>query len=178
MASLYWRNIFLHGFFILDSFLNEINKIHPNLSFTYETSKESVNFLILNVSLKDGTISADHYVKPRDTQQHLHCKSYSQALRLSRIHSSEKDFKGQVDRMKEWFLARDYQENVVIEHIDKVAFGKTQFSRKNSENGIPFVVIYHLKVKKLRKLIKDLLPFLYSDEEVQKVFSPKRWKIT
>ena len=99
---------------------------------------------------------------------------HSQALRLSRIHSSEKDFKGQVDRMKEWFLARDYQENVVIEHIDKVAFGKTQFSRKNSENGIPFVVTYHLKVKKLRKLIKDLLPFLYSDEEVQKVFSPKR----
>ena len=35
-----------------------------------------------------------------------------------------------------------------------------------------FVVTYHPKVKKLGKLIKDLLPFLYSDEEVQKVFSP------
>ena len=31
---------------------------------------------------------------------------------------------------------------------------------------------YHPKVKDLDKLIKDLLPFLYSDEEVEKVFSP------
>ena len=31
---------------------------------------------------------------------------------------------------------------------------------------------YHPKVKKLGNLIKDLLPFLYSDEEVPKVFSP------
>ena len=29
---------------------------------------------------------------------------------------------------------------------------------------------YHQKVKDLGKLIKDLFPFLYSDEEVQKVF--------
>ena len=31
---------------------------------------------------------------------------------------------------------------------------------------------YHPKVKDRGKLIKDLLPFLYSDEEVEKVFSP------
>ena len=28
----------------LDSFLNELNKFHLNLSFTYETSEERVNF--------------------------------------------------------------------------------------------------------------------------------------
>ena len=73
--------------------------------------------------------------------------------------------------MKEWFLAREYPENMVNEQINRVVFGKNQPSRKNSENGIPFVVTYHPKVKKLRKLIKDLLPFLYSDKEVQKVYS-------
>ena len=73
--------------------------------------------------------------------------------------------------MKEWFLARDYPENVVNEQINKVVFGKSQPSRKNSEKGIPFVVTYHPKVKKLGKLIKDLLPFLYSDDDVQKFFS-------
>ena len=31
---------------------------------------------------------------------------------------------------------------------------------------------YHPKIKKLGKLNKDLLPFLYSDKEVQKNFSP------
>ena len=109
--------------------LNELNKFHPNLSFTYETSKEMVNFLDLNVSLRNGAISTDLYVKPTDGHQYLHYKSfhpehiknsilYSQALRLSRICSSEKDFKGHVDQMKEWFLARDYPENVVNEQIN------------------------------------------------------------
>ena len=74
--------------------------------------------------------------------------------------------------MKEWFLARNYHENMVNEQINKVVFGKSQPSRKNSENGVLFVVTYHPKVKKLGKLIKDLLPLLYSDEEIQKVFSP------
>ena len=89
---------------------------------------------------------------------------------MSRTCLSEKDFKSHVDRMKEWFLARDYPENVVNEKINKVVFGKGQFSKKNSENGVPFVVTYHPKVKKLGKLIKDLLPFLHRDEEVQKFF--------
>ena len=74
--------------------------------------------------------------------------------------------------MKVWSLARDYPKNVANEQINKVVFGTNQPSRKNSENGVPFVVTYHPKVKKIGKLIKDLLPFLYSDEEVQKVFSP------
>ena len=106
----------------LDSFLNELNKFHPNLSFTYETSKERVNFLDLNISIRNGTISTDLYIKPTDGHQYLHYKSshpehiknsilYSQALRLSRICSSEKDFKCHLDQMKERFLARDYPKN-------------------------------------------------------------------
>ena len=61
---------------------------------------------------------------------------------------------------------------MVNEQINKAVFGKKQPSRKNSENGVSFLVTYHPNIKKRGKLIKDLLPFLYSDEEVQKVFSP------
>ena len=101
--------IWTHGTQELDSFLNELNKFHPNLSFTYETSKERVNFLDLNVSIRNVAISTDLYIKPIDGEQYLHYNSshrahiknsipYSQAIRLSRICSSEKDFKGHVDR--------------------------------------------------------------------------------
>ena len=62
--------------------------------------------------------------------------------------------------MKEWFLARDYPKNVVNEQINKFVFGRNQSSRKNSANGVPLVVTYQPKVKKLGKLIKDLLPCL------------------
>ena len=43
---------------------------------------------------------------------------------------------------------------------------------KNFKSGISFVTTYHPEVKELGKMIRDLLPFLYSDREVQKFFSP------
>ena len=79
---------------------------------------------------------------------------------MSRICSSEKD-------LKEWFLARG-----------KVVFGRHQSVKKNLESGIPFVTTYHPKVKELGKMIRGLLPFLYSDGEVQKVFSPPLMYLT
>ena len=74
--------------------------------------------------------------------------------------------------MKEWFLARGYPEIVVSNQIDKLVFGRDQSVKKNLESDIPFVTTYHPKVKELGKIIRDLLPFLYSDGKVQKVFSP------
>ena len=64
--------------------------------------------------------------------------------------------------MKEWFLARAYPEIVANNQIDKVVFGRDQ----SVESGIPFITTCHPKVKELGKLIRDLLPFLYSDGEV------------
>ena len=46
----------------LDSFLNELNKFHPNLGFTYETSEKTVNFLDLNVSIRNRLINTDFYI--------------------------------------------------------------------------------------------------------------------
>ena len=40
------------------------------------------------------------------------------------------------------------------------------------ESGVPFVTTYHAKVEELGKVSRDLLPFLYSDGEVQRIFSP------
>ena len=153
------------------------------MKFTYETSSDTVNFLDLNVSLRNGTIHTDLYIKPTDSHHYLHYQyshplytktsiPYSQALRVNRICSSEKDFKTHVSHMEEWFLARGYSKIVVNNRIDKVVFGRDQSVKKNLESGIPFITTYLPQLKELGKLIRDLLPFLYSDGEVQKVFSP------
>ena len=73
--------------------------------------------------------------------------------------------------MKECFLARGYPKIVVNNQIDKVVFGRHQSVQKNLGSDIPFVTTYYPKVKELGKLIRHLLLFLYSDGEVQKVFS-------
>ena len=74
--------------------------------------------------------------------------------------------------MEKWFLARGYSEIVVNNQRDKVAFDRDQSVMKNLESGIPFITTYLPKVKELGKLIRDLLLFLHSDGEVQKVISP------
>ena len=69
---------------------------------------------------------------------------------MSKIFSSEKDFKGYLDPIKEWFSVRGYSENIANEEIVEV-----------------FLAFLFLVT-----LIKDLPSFLYSDEEVQKIFFP------
>ena len=77
--------------------------------------------------------------------------------------------------MKEWFLAGGYLENVIKEQVNKVGLDKIQSSRKNSENGIPFLVSYYPKVKKLGKLIKDLLPFYIVMKKFRKFSHLPQW---
>ena len=48
---------------------------HPNLNFPYETSKNNVSYLDLNVSLRYGVIPTDLYIKPTDGHQYLHYQS-------------------------------------------------------------------------------------------------------
>ena len=48
--------IWTYGEKKLVQLLNELNNFHPNLSFPYETSKNNVSFLDLNVSLRYGVI--------------------------------------------------------------------------------------------------------------------------
>ena len=54
----------------------------------------------------------------------------------------------------------------------KLFLVETSLFKKKLEIGIPFVTTFRPKFKGLGKLIRDLLPFLYSNGEVQKVFSP------
>ena len=64
-----------------------------------------------------------------------------------------------LSHMKEWFLARGYPKIAVNNQTNKVVFGREQSV-------------------KLRKMIRDLLPFLYSDGELQKVFHLPRLYLT
>ena len=64
-----------------------------------------------------------------------------------------------------------YSEIVFNNQIDKFVFVWDQSVGKASESGIHFVTTFHRKVKEPGKLIKGKFPFLYSDEEVQTVFS-------
>ena len=89
----------------------------PIIKFTAEWSKTSIVFLDVTVSLVEGVIETDWYVKPTDSHQYLqsssrhpfHCKKgilYSQALRLNRICSETKSFDKRCNDLEKFLLER------------------------------------------------------------------------
>ena len=112
--------IWTHGEQELERFLKDLNNFTPNLSFTYEASKNCIPFLDLKVKLIDGKLETDLYMKPTDCHQYLHYLSshpqhskrsiiYSQTLHVNRLCSLEKDFNYHKLNMKEWFIKRGYR---------------------------------------------------------------------
>ena len=97
-----------------------LNKKHPTVKFTAEWSKTQINFSDVSVSLENGKIKTDFYVKPTDTHQYLHsssrlpyhCKKgipYSQTLRLNRICSDSTSFDRRCNDLERWLLERAYK---------------------------------------------------------------------
>ena len=63
--------IWTHGEKKQQTFLVKLNKFHPNIKFTCESSKEIISFLDLNVKLSEGELETDLYIKPTDGHQYL-----------------------------------------------------------------------------------------------------------
>ena len=51
----------------LKTFLENINQLHPNIKFTYESSTDSIPFLDLRVKLSQGKLETDVHIKPTDS---------------------------------------------------------------------------------------------------------------
>ena len=79
LQPLLWLRYIDNIFFIwahdeqeLQTFLRTLNEFHTDIKFTYESSKESITFLDLKVSVKNSKIITDLYVKSTDLYQYLY----------------------------------------------------------------------------------------------------------
>ena len=154
-----------------------LHEFHTDIKFTYKSSKESIAFLGLKVTVENSKIITDLYVKSTDRHQYLDYLSahpndtkrsvvFSQTLRISRLCSYEESFIKPKANVKSWFLRREYPERLISAEIDKVKFSNIE--RKSSskpQKGIPLVThhplfkslssivnnnIYYISIKKLR----------------------------
>ena len=74
---IWWRyidDIFFiweHGEESLEKFLNNLISFHPTIKFTAQYSKETINFLEVNIRLGGGELMTDLFVEPTDIHQFL-----------------------------------------------------------------------------------------------------------
>ena len=112
----------------LKSFIDNINKMHPTIEFTADWSKRSIIFLDITVSITEGMIETDLYVKPTYSHHYILSNSchafyyekgipYSQALRLNRICSNNEFLDKRCNDLEKYFLERGYSEKMVPKEI-------------------------------------------------------------
>ena len=65
--------IWTHGEEELKIFLKSLNEFDPSIKFTYESNKESIAFLDIKVSLRNGKVFTDVYVKPTVINIYIIC---------------------------------------------------------------------------------------------------------
>ena len=87
----------------LKSFVDNSNNMHPTIKFTADWSRTSIHFLDVTVSITEGIIEIDLYIKPTESHQCILLSSYypfyckkgipnSQALGFNRICSNNEVF--------------------------------------------------------------------------------------
>ena len=183
--------IWMHGEERLKSFINHLNSSHETIKFTSEQSRDSISFLDVQVSVREGgVLSTDLFCKPTDTHQYLHKKSchpwhtkkaipYGQALRFRRICSEDRQFQERVGELAGWLKDRGYEESLVNEQIDRVRRLDRTTLLANSGNRtndqgrgerVPLVATYHPALNGLGKVARRLHPMLTNSEEHRRVF--------
>ena len=122
-------------------------------------------------------------MKPTDRHQYLHFSSahpnhtkrsvvFSQTLSISRLCSNKSDFERNKEKTRLWFGKRECPEKLIDSEIRKVKFSIKETNEKNkNQNGVPFVVKYHLLLNSLYSIIRKNLYILNMDQKVKELFS-------
>ena len=178
--------IWEHGEESLENFLNKLNSFHPTIKFTAEYSKETINFLDVNIRLVGGELMTDLFVKPTDTHQFLdpssshpyHCKKgipYSQALRLNRICSDNESFDKHRNDVEGWLMERGYNGKMIRQQILRARehSRKDLLKKEKTETSKPkltFNITYYPVFQNIRNTLQELHLLLAPDKEHKKVF--------
>ena len=170
----------------LKSFLQRLNTFHPNLKFTHNKSKTSVNFLDLVVRINSDKFETDLYSKPTDCHQFLefnlahpiHIKKsivYSQGLHIKRFCLLSLAFEKHVENICSWFGKHGYSKKPVHNQLRTLVENRPEQLPEHQTKhgtGVPLVVIYYPRFHDLGRIIRKNFIYFYAEEQVKQVFTP------
>ena len=173
----------------LKIYLKKLNNFHPSINFTCEYSREKVNYLDVQVIVREGKLITDLHVKQTDSHQYLdpsschpyHCTKsihYSQALRTNRICSENISFDLRCNQHEGWLIKRNYNATVVRRQILKArAFSRDTLLDKTEEvrnsDRLVLTLTYHPSIKNFQNVLNEAHILLTPNKEHRKVFGDK-----
>ena len=167
-------------------FAERLNTKHPSIKFDYEVSKTSIPFLDTRIYIDENRqLQTTLYTKPTDTHNYLHYKSahpkhlknslpYSQALRLRRICTNERELKIHCEKMENNFIRRGYHKRILHEQINKAITTPRaitlQKTSKVKTKRIPLVTTFNSTLPQIGMILRERWDILHIKPQIQALF--------
>ena len=167
-------------------FYKDFNSEDRDIHVTMNHLTEEINFLDTTNRLKNNKLQTSLYKKPTHFQTYLHPTSshpphifafiiFSQALRYKRIGSYGKELNLQLTTLKTAFIALGYKPQTLKNQIIKAMFipreALLKYQTKSESDRTPLVLTYHLYLRPINKIVKNLQPLLNKDPHLNQIFS-------
>lgn len=162
------------------------NNMKSKMKFEVSMSQESVNFLDVTVSLRDGKLETSLYSKPTDAHLYLNAKSFHPShvikniakgllIRIRRICSRKFDYLEHGRELVGYLIKRGYDEKLLTRTLyqvseisrDDLLIEKTPLKK---DSQVIFVTDWHPALNKLPILLKKHFHVLQNDTKLSKVF--------
>ena len=179
----------VHGEEELLQFKQWINSIHPNLKFTFDYSKEGVEFLDLYIYTKNNEIHTKLFSKASDTHSYLVPSSchkehiiknipFSIARRVYQNNSEENNYEVDKVTYTNYLKERGYNVELIKESFEKVETldRKSLYSIKENQplkQCLPLVIDYNPSLPPLSKIINKHKYILSLDNKLEKIINPE-----
>ena len=91
-------------------------------------------------------------------------------MRLRRTGSERKDLKSHVNDLKDWFLRRDYPQQIVKEQVDRAFILPLEYDNQQNkmENGIPLTVTYNPALRDLATTLRKNFNILHLMQRLER----------
>lgn len=170
--------IWNHGAEALDCFTEHLNRAHPTIHFTVESSTSKVHFLDVWIIKDDKGIHTDLFVKPTDSNMTLHYDSahprhcregipYGQFLRLRRICTHTETFLQRALVKTKQFLDRGYPKTLLKKELIRATLrDRSELLTPTSTPPSPEQLHQQILVTTFHPSFKGLRPLVNSNWDV------------
>ncbi|XP_069502072.1 uncharacterized protein [Ambystoma mexicanum] len=157
----------------------------PRIELTSKTSKESIEFLDVQIYKKGGKLETTIFTKLTDRNSILHANSFhprrtiesipfSQFLRYRHIISEEVEYTKRTAELKEKFEKRGYQPSIITTCAEKANSinrqGALQPKEKEEQEKLVYVTTFSQQSPKIKKIIKKNWSILTLDPMMKRLF--------
>ena len=177
--------IFPHSPEHLNTFINNMNQIHPSMKFTFEYSREKITYLDTDVHVNQSLPSklfVTTHIKSTNKQAYTHATSFhppgtgkgiavGEAIRYARTNTFQSDFDNSITQHIRQMNVRGYTSEYITTAIQAVKHNYRHRTHLPKVNKRPvFVTRFSTSASKVIKTIRHNWHYIREDPTVGKFF--------